>query len=97
MPQHRSQAKVQGVSRVSEEVRGRRGPWVPHEGGVDQVFQQQCNEADGDRRKRIFNRKRSGVKTVMSKNIYGDVIGNTDFPLTRPSGLILSSLERCLL
>ena len=45
MPQHRSQAKVQGVSRVSEEVRGRRGPWVPHERGVDQAFQQQCNNA----------------------------------------------------
>ena len=97
MPQHRSQAKVQGVSRVSEEVRGRRGPWVPHERGVDQAFQQQCNEADGDRRKRISNRKLLGVETVMSDNIYGYMIGNTDFPLSRPSGLSLSSLERCLL
>ena len=69
MPQHRSQAKIQGVSRVSEEVRGRRGPWVPHEQGVDQAFQQQCNEADGDRRKRIFNRLRSGVKTRDGGNI----------------------------
>ena len=78
-------------------VAGDPGYPMSHERGVDQAFQQQCNEADGDRRKRIFNRLRSGVKTVMSKNIYGDVIGNTDFPLTRPSGLILSSLERCLL
>ena len=36
-------------------------------------------EAAGDRRKRLFNRRLSGLRTVMSENVYG-VYGNAYFP-----------------
>lgn len=39
------------------------------------------NEADGDRRKRIFNRKLSGARTVMSENIYG--VWKRRFPIIK--------------
>ena len=39
------------------------------------------NEADGDRRKRTFNRKLSGARTVMSENIYG--VWKRRFPILK--------------